>query len=482
MRFSYLAISYVIKANVLCTSVKFYIHNTMAHTTLYLLLGIVLCNNVANTAYGQPLARAFKNISLSYYGTESYVATVTETIVMIVSFASSLFVTGIEWWLSDRNDNTQNRNNQRRLFKAWLLVLPVTSVCCQLVLLTYLNQAAHIITPNVVYAAMSVVAITGSSFMMDMCVSDLTALHVSESALSLRVSWYLWIKCAKLVGLCGVQFSSYIFRLTEAHLIETVAPAAIAGLVVCVAGIVMVTLIDTSSNDSVEWMYVTAAGTDKIENLDALSLNQCTLLSSPPPSEAVSGPSTQQHFCVRKWMSYVIVCVTLALFSAQRGEYKYTYYMLQRLGLSENEIRLANGLQYLLFTVSLSATGALLKMFKAATVKAFIASMTLSMAARILQVWADYGNRFDVWCASVIVSTPGPVAASVLQNALYTVFGHKNLLSGLMCGASDRFLAAPVVYVYEYASYVISPFVVTLCLMMSVSVLALVPRTVRQWL
>ncbi|AAS82699.1 ORF39 [Agrotis segetum granulovirus] len=379
-------------------------------------------------------------------GNESLLVTRVEIITSVIKFiVTLLFIV------------TNKEENQLK-YKIRLVLLPVCGSVLTLITLLYMDSYQDTITTSWIYFLSILPSLTGESFLLETCLSDVVALI--EKCPKRRVTLYLWVKGGKMIGVCLIQVVAPLVGITEFYMINMVSPF------VCVV-LVMTTFMAIC-----------------LETKPAPSPEEIDLTAPKPLNTTAQRPSL--YNTLREMTKYhYLLCLLITLHSAQRGEYKFTFIFLSsHLDFAPKELRLINGAQYTLFAVSLYVMGFIIKSVKlpAVTMIAFIISMLFSTAARVCQIIAWDLNRFNVWCLSALLSTPGPLAYQIMQQLMYQKFEEKRLV-GFVLLTADQFVSIPFVQLYQtVAQLYVTPFYVTLGLMIAVTIGGLSFKTMRNWL
>ncbi|ACI28726.1 hypothetical protein AgipMNPV_gp024 [Agrotis ipsilon multiple nucleopolyhedrovirus] len=367
-------------------------------------------------------------------------------------------------------------------YKTRLMLLPAFGCFMSLVSLTYLTNHQHTVSAAGVYVLLLLPSLTGELFLFETCLSDIAASAVTCK--QHRVSIFLWMKGAKIIGVCVVQILLPIVGVDENTMLRSVSPATCAMVIVssillvfvesCYSAAVAVDDNDFALNEKVN----DDDNDDEIKIYDETTIK----LKPSPVSSPPSILKTLRGFTVY----HGLLCALITLHSAQRGEYKFTYVFLStHLHNTEARLRIINGCQYLLFSVSLYSMGFVVKTSKSAniTLNAFVVSMVFSACARVCQIVAWELTRFDVWILSAVLSTPGPLAYQVVQQVMYKKLADERL-AGVVLLTADKFMSIPVTQLYQvaYRDWLVCPFYVTLTLMVLGTIVGLSTKTMRAWI
>jgi|WetSurMetagenome_2_1015567.scaffolds.fasta_scaffold06204_6 hypothetical protein len=418
-----------------------------------LLMGLELFHSIMTTAVGMPTTEALRQISLRIFKQRSKLAThveyITGSITFVVSVVIIMFV----------KSSTLHS-------KVTLFFLPLVGTILGAVVSVTVYTLQDTISAFSVYIMFAVVSLSGGGFLYETFISDLVAMIVPST--QQRVSLYMLMKGIKLGGLCLVQLTPQ-FGVTEEFIIKWFTLASAAFLLVAHFGMEVLVMKKITQDVELEVLESTAEEGRLCEAQQARSDTNDT-------------PQVRPNVTVY----HALPVLLITLHSAQRGEYKFTYYFLHdRLNFAPDTVRLLNGGQYFLFFVCLTVSGYILKRVKSARASliAFTLSMLLSVAARVCQIVAWNEPRLEVWCLSALLSTPGPIAYQVLQGVVYQVLNDARA-SGFIVMTADRLLSLPFLQLYQWADQVwlISPFYVTLMLMIITTVGGLSTKRMRSWL
>lgn len=155
---------------------------------------------------------------------------------------------------------------------------------------------------------------------------------------------------------------------------------------------------------------------------------------------------------------------------AQSGEFFYTYLFLKSCGLTPQELRLCDGLQYVGFAVILQIlsyrreNGEMLISPRVI----LLGGLIVSLVSRFLQILAFYDHSFAIWIASATLSIMSPGAGEVLRKAVYqkgedSHTGYPTPCIGLVLIVSRQITTGAMTWVYWWAP---CPFIVTFFLIL----------------
>ncbi|QEI03426.1 hypothetical protein [Spodoptera cosmioides nucleopolyhedrovirus] len=460
----------------------------LSKTTLLTLTIIFLEFNhsMLNSLIGIPRYNVLKNLSVSMYGDKSLLMTRLEIITGAIAFVVSLFFVLCKL----------NKENALR-YKATLLLLPVVGAIASAVTLSILIDFQDTLTAPWVYTVAILPSITGESFLFETCMSDIIALIVKDK--QLRVSLFLWVKGGKLAGICFTQIVLPLLKVSEQNMMETATP--IVCIMLTITGVFLTSMVvfmpDDDDNDkTITVIQITPPSEDHElcqmnvqEEKDLEEITHVIDATNTIDGETVEFSSNVKllwHFVKTLNRYHAVLCSLIMFHSAQRGEYKFTYlFLANNLNFEPRYLRIINGSQYLLFTVSVYVMGFVIRhtTHSHITLIAFIVSMLFSTAARVCQIVSWDLNNFIVWCASAALSTPGPLAYQVMQQVMYKKLYNEQLV-GIILLSVDKFASIPIIQLYQivYQQLQISPFYVTLALMLLTTVGGLSTKTMRTWL
>jgi hypothetical protein len=423
--------------------------------TILTLILVEFSSSMLNSALGIPRMRLQKTLSEKFYdGDKSLLITRLEIASNLIMFVVSV---SLIMFKSSQNSRT---------YKTRLLLLPAAGCFLSVASLSYLTQHQNSVSVLCVYVISLLPALTGESFLFETCISDIVADTVACK--QQRVSAFLWVKGGKIVGLCVVQIMLPLMGVGENSILRYVSPAACA-LVIAVSA--LIAIIDK---------YVVAEPAAQGDEAEPFQNKNETV--QPLPAVFRSTTTVVRSLTVY----HGLLCLLVTLHSAQRGEYKFTYLFLStHLNYNEAQLRLINGCQFLVFTVSLYTMGFVVKVTKhsSVTLIAFVLSMLFSVGARTCQIVAWELTRFDVWCLSAALSAPGPLAYQVVQQAMYKRLEDERL-TGIVLITADKFVSIPFTQLYQvaYRDWHVCPFYVTLALMIVTTIVGISTQTMRAWL
>ncbi|AXU41622.1 ORF24 [Spodoptera eridania nucleopolyhedrovirus] len=457
-------------------------------TTLLTLIIIFLefSHSMLNSLLGIPRYNVLKNLSVSMYGDKSLLMTRLEIITGAIAFVVSLFFV-----LSKLKKENALR------YKVILLLLPIVGAIASAVTVSILIDFQDVLTAPWVYTVAIVPSITGESFLFETCMSDIVALIVKDK--QQRVSLFLWVKGGKLAGICFTQIVLPLLKVGEDDMLEIATP--VVCIMLSVTGVLLTSVVVFVPEDETTVVQITApTPTPSIElqqrindsefqqNLEEITyvIDDDYIIKEEEPSELSSNIKLLWEFVKSLNRYHVVLCSLIMFHSAQRGEYKFTYlFLANNLNFEPRHLRIINGCQYLLFTVSVYVMGFVIRHTSHThiTLIAFIVSMLFSTAARVCQIVSWDLNNFIVWCASALLSTPGPLAYQVMQQVMYKKLYNEQLV-GIILLSVDKFVSIPIIQLYQiaYQQLQISPFYVTLMLMLLTTVGGLSTKTMRTWL
>jgi hypothetical protein len=460
-------------------------------TTLLTLTIIFLefSHSMLNSLIGIPRYRILKDLSELMYNDKSLLMTRLEIITGAVAFAVSLFFVLCKL----------KKENALR-YKATLLLLPIVGAIASAVTLSILIDFCGTLSPPWVYTLAVVPSITGESFLFETCMSDIIALIVKDK--QLRVSLFLWVKGGKLAGICFTQIVLPLLKVSEDSMLDTAAP--IVCIMLTITGVFLTSLVvfmpdddDDVNGKNVVVVQITPPPEEmrrindgefqqQLEEITHFVDDSNTINGEETTVEFSSNLKLLWHFVKSLNRYHAVLCSLIMFHSAQRGEYKFTYlFLANNLEFEPRYLRIINGSQYLLFTVSVYVMGFVIRhtTHSHVTLIAFIVSMLFSTAARVCQIVSWELNNFIVWCASALLSTPGPLAYQVMQQVMYKKLYNEQLV-GIILLSVDKFMSIPIIQLYQiaYQQLQISPFYVTLALMVLTTVGGLSTKTMRTWL
>lgn len=460
----------------------------MSKTTLLTLTIILLefSHSMLNSLIGIPRYRVLKDLSELMYGDNSLLMTRLEIITGVVAFAVSLFFVLCK---------LKKKNALR--YKATLLLLPIVGAIGSTITLSILiDFNGQSLSASWVYTLAIAPSITGESFLFETCVSDIIALIVNDR--QLRVSLFLWVKGGKLAGICFTQIVLPLLDVSEDDMLNIAAP--IVCIMLTLAGVFLTSLVMFMSDNEngINVVVVTQKpkemkriNDDDDDDESQQQLDEITNFVDDnitiDEDETVSSNIKLLWYFVKGLNRYhAVLCSLIMLHSAQRGEYKFTYlFLANNLNFEPRYLRIINGSQYLLFTVSVYLMGFIIRHTNHShvTLIAFIVSMLFSAAARVCQIVSWELNNFVVWCVSALLSTPGPLAYQVMQQVMYKKLNNEQIV-GIVLLSVDKFMSIPIIQLYQIAhqQLQISPFYVTLALMLLTTVGGLSTKTMRTWL
>ena len=466
-----------------------YTVHTMKSTALTLIVIILECaHSMFNTVIGLPIMALSKALSERIYdGDKSLLMTRIEIISGVVTFLISLYFVLQKYWKSkggDDDDATAAKSTLR--YKTRLLFLPTLGGFVSLTTLLYAKHNEHDLSVPTIYALFSLPSLTGLTFLFEICMSDIIAGIVLDKRR--RVSLFLWVKGGKMVGICFVQIILPLANIEERYMTTVVCP-----IICCFLLIVNITLVVIETYMNVDDENVTVYlksikfngefddNDSPIDNVHLRKNYNDDNEDGIVCVETTSLPKDEPKYPI---LLKTILCLLIMMHSAQRGEYKFTYiFMSVRLEFESRELRIINGCQYMLFMISLYSMGYLIRKTKHAqsTLIAFAVSMLFSTAARVCQIVAWDITNFKVWCLSALLSTPGPLAYQVMQQVMYKTFENEQW-AGIVLMTVDKFLSLPFTQLYQvaYANWNISPFYVTLFLMVATTLGGLTTKTMRK--
>nr|UQV25640.1 hypothetical protein [Spodoptera litura nucleopolyhedrovirus] len=415
-----------------------------AITVLSCLFVVEFGSSAMSTTMGLPFNVALQKIGDRVYGRNEGGASLIFTKVEIISSVITFVVSAVFVSMNVNSVKTKSR----------MLLMACIGQTMEMFAIAYMKLFIDTITSTQVYALVVGHSLLGGKFLLETCISDSVAAVLPKTSKRRRVSVYMWLKSVKLMGVVVVQMIAPRF-LDEHQMFYMLTP--IAGVIMLLASILFV-IVAQNHDDDVDNDDVGAD--EKIAMLEKFKHYSRSLL-------------TADHF---------VLFAIIATYCAQRGEYKFTFFFLKdHLKFTPANIRLINGCQYCLFAVSLFMTGVVMHCEKRpiVTMIGFLVSMSFSTAARTCQIWAWTATRFDVWVASAVMSTMGPIAQQVLQGVLYKTLDDARL-SGLVMLTCDKFLPIPIVWIYNLARD--SPFYVTLGLMIVTTIGGLSTKRMRNWM
>ncbi|QNV47781.1 hypothetical protein [Alphabaculovirus altersperidaniae] len=459
----------------------------MLKTTLLtiLIIFVEFSYSMLNSVLGIPRYGVLQDLSESMYkDNKSLLTTRVEIITGVVAFVVSLIC--ILCKLTKENV---------LYYKATLLLFPILGAIVSALTLNLLIDFQKTLTTPWVYVLAIAPSFTGESFLFETCVSDIIALIVKDK--QQRVSLFLWVKGGKLAGICFTQIVLPLLKVSETDMFEIVAPIVCTFLTIAGSSLTLVVMFMAENEET------TASAQEQEQEQELKQLNDEEFQqkleeithfvddddddnNSIYDGKVLSNLRLLWQFVKSFNRYHVILCAMIMFHSAQRGEYKFTYlFLADNLNFKPRFIRIINGSQYLLFTVSVYVMGFVIRHTKHThvTLIAFIVSMLFSTAARICQVVSWDIDNFMVWCASALLSTPGPLAYQVMQQVMYKKLYNQQLV-GIILLSVDKFLSIPIIQLYQitYQDLQISPFYVTLTLMLLTTVSGLSTKTMRTWL
>ncbi|AGE89956.1 hypothetical protein SlsnVgp101 [Spodoptera littoralis nucleopolyhedrovirus] len=402
-------------------------------------------NSAMSTAMGLPFNVALQRIGDRVYGRDEGGASLIFTKVEIVSSTITFVVSAVFVAMNANTPRTKSR----------MLMMACIGQTMEMFALAYMKLFIDTITSTLVYALVVGHSLLGGKFLLETCISDSVAAVLPKASKRRRTSVYMWLKSVKLMGVVMVQMIAPRF-LDERQMFYMLTP--IASAIMLLASILFVIVAQNYTDGSGDY--------EDDGNVD----------------EKVAMLEKFKHYSRSLTVDHFVLFAIITTYCAQRGEYKFTFFFLKdHLKFTPANIRLINGCQYCLFVVSLFMTGVVMHCEKRpiVTMIAFLMSMSFSTAARMFQIWAWTATRLDVWVASAVMSTMGPIAQQVLQGVLYKTLDDARL-SGLVMLTCDKFLPVPIVWIYNLARD--SPFYVTLCLMIVTTIGGISTKRMRNWM
>ncbi|AAZ38188.1 ORF-22 [Agrotis segetum nucleopolyhedrovirus A] len=443
-------------------------------TVLILVLLAVECSrSMLSTALGLPSLEIQKTLSHAFYNDNSMIMTRVEILSNAITFLISVPLVLL------------NAKQKVLTYKTRLMLLPALGSILNLTSLIYLSNNIKTVTPLLTYTLLILPALTGESFLFETCISDIAA--GIEADKQQRVTLFLWVKGSKIFGFCFVQILLPLVGVTEHFMLQCVAPSSCALIVVFSF---LLVFIESRCDDDDDGNDDERGKSSESVRLRLTNIEATTNAKNETridETTTTTAPASALLLLLRNFSIYhVLLCLVVTLHSAQRGEYKFTYFFLSKhLMFDAVHLRIINGCQYLLFSISLYVMGFIVRLSKHSniTLTAFVVSMLFSTCARVCQIVAWELTRFDVWILSAMLSMPGPLAYQVAQQVMYKRLGDERL-AGIVLLTADKFVSIPFTQLYQIASsdWTISPFYVTLGLMISCTFFGLSTKTMRSWI